>query len=131
MRSHGVRTLAAWRLGRGCNHFRVLDVIGYPDDAAVPSNRPDPTFGFENCSLAPGRCGDMLIAFAGSERPFNVALQQRSEWLFGLPLGMLWGERLNAIERKQELEIHRLLGPERAVVVERRDALGNRPSHRS
>ena len=32
MRANGVRTLAAWCLGRGCNHFRVLDVSGYPDD---------------------------------------------------------------------------------------------------
>ena len=27
MRAKGVRTLAAWCLGRGCNLFRVLDVI--------------------------------------------------------------------------------------------------------
>jgi hypothetical protein len=26
MRANGVRTLAAWCLGRGCNRFRVLDV---------------------------------------------------------------------------------------------------------
>jgi hypothetical protein len=32
MRANGVRTLAAWRLGRGCNYFRVLDVSDYPDD---------------------------------------------------------------------------------------------------
>jgi hypothetical protein len=25
MRANGVRTLAAWCLGRGCNHFRVLN----------------------------------------------------------------------------------------------------------
>ena len=29
MRANGVLTLAAWRLGRGCNHFRALDVSGY------------------------------------------------------------------------------------------------------
>jgi len=37
MRANGVRKLAAWRLGRGCNHFRVLDVSGYPGDVPVPS----------------------------------------------------------------------------------------------
>jgi hypothetical protein len=37
MRANGVRTLAAWCLGRGCNHFRALDVSNYPDDEAVPS----------------------------------------------------------------------------------------------
>jgi hypothetical protein len=26
MRANGVRTLAAWCLGRGCNHCRVFDV---------------------------------------------------------------------------------------------------------
>jgi hypothetical protein len=26
MRANGVRALAAWCLGRGCYHFRVLDV---------------------------------------------------------------------------------------------------------
>jgi len=40
MRENGVRTLAAWCLGRGCNHFRVLDVSGYPDDLPVPSFGP-------------------------------------------------------------------------------------------
>jgi hypothetical protein len=37
IRANGVRTLAAWCLGRNCNHYRVLDVSGYPDDLAVPS----------------------------------------------------------------------------------------------
>ena len=32
MRANGVRTLAAWCLGRGCNRHRVLDVSGYPDE---------------------------------------------------------------------------------------------------
>jgi hypothetical protein len=40
MRANGVRTLAAWYLGRGCDHFRVLDVSGYPDDVPVPSFGP-------------------------------------------------------------------------------------------
>ena len=36
---------------------------------------------------------------------------------------MLRRQRLHAIEDEEGLEIHRLLGPERAVVVERGDAL--------
>jgi hypothetical protein len=40
MRANGVRTLAAWCLGRGCNHYRVLDVSGYLDDLPVPSLGP-------------------------------------------------------------------------------------------
>ena len=39
MRANGVLTLAAWCLGRGCDHFRVLDVSGYPDDARLPASK--------------------------------------------------------------------------------------------
>src|ERR1035437_4942592 len=39
MRANGERTLAAWCLGRGCNHFRVLDVSGNSDHMPVPSIR--------------------------------------------------------------------------------------------
>jgi hypothetical protein len=35
MRANGVRTLAEWCLVRGCDHFRLLDVSGYPDDVPV------------------------------------------------------------------------------------------------
>jgi len=35
MRANGVCTLAVWCLGRGCHHFRILDVSGYPDDMPV------------------------------------------------------------------------------------------------
>jgi len=40
MRENGVGTLAAWCLGRGYNHYRVLDVSAYPDDLPVPSFGP-------------------------------------------------------------------------------------------
>jgi hypothetical protein len=36
---------------------------------------------------------------------------------------MLWRERLYSINREGELKINRLLGPERAVIVEGCDAL--------
>jgi hypothetical protein len=42
MRANGVRTLAAWCLGRDCNHFRVLDVSTYADEVPVPSFGPRP-----------------------------------------------------------------------------------------
>jgi hypothetical protein len=35
MRANGVRTLAAWCLGRGCNHSSILTVDGYPDEMLV------------------------------------------------------------------------------------------------
>ena len=39
---------------------------------------------------------------------------------------MLRAKRLDAVQREEELDIHRLLGPQRAVVVERGNALGGR-----
>jgi hypothetical protein len=35
MRANGVRTLAAWCLGRGCNHQHTIDVSAHPDDGPV------------------------------------------------------------------------------------------------
>jgi hypothetical protein len=53
MRANGMRTLAAWCLGRGCIHFRVLDESGYPDDVAAPE--------FRACGCAQLRhCGQKL-----------------------------------------------------------------------
>ena len=65
-----------------------------------------------------------MAVLAASQRGLHVALEQRGERLLVLPLRMLRRERLHAVEREEQLEIHRLLGPERAVVVERGDALG-------
>ena len=67
-----------------------------------------------------------IAVLAAGERAFHVALEQRGERLLVLPLRMLRRERLHAVEREEQLEIHRLLGPERAVVVEGGDALGRR-----
>ena len=64
--------------------------------------------------------------FPAGERAFHVALEQRGEGFLVFPLRMLRRERLHAVEREEKLEIHRLLAPERAVVVERGDALGDR-----
>jgi hypothetical protein len=52
MRANGVRTLAAWCLGRGCNHHRVLDVSAYADDLPVPIVRPEAAV---RALQAPGR----------------------------------------------------------------------------
>ena len=60
--------------------------------------------------------------FAAGERAFHVALEQRGKRLLVLPLGCCGASTFDAVEREEELEIHRLLGPERAVVVERGDA---------
>jgi hypothetical protein len=49
---------------------------------------------------------------------FDVTFQQRGERLLCFPLRVLGCECLYAIEREQQLEIHGLLGPECAIVVE-------------
>src|ERR1035437_8957002 len=41
MRANCVRTLAAWCLGRGCDHFWVVDVSAYPDYLPAPSFGPN------------------------------------------------------------------------------------------
>ena len=38
IRANGVRTLAAWYLGRSCNHRQILGVSGSADD--LPGNAP-------------------------------------------------------------------------------------------
>ena len=43
-----------------------------------------------------------------------------------LPFRVLWRHGLNAVEGERDLEIDRLLGPQRSVIVERRDTLGKR-----
>jgi hypothetical protein len=40
MRTNGLRTLATWCLGRGCNHYFILEVSSYRDDLPVPSFDP-------------------------------------------------------------------------------------------
>jgi len=40
IRANGVRSLAVWCGGRGCNHQAVLDVSAFPDDVPVPMFGP-------------------------------------------------------------------------------------------
>src|SRR5476649_1893527 len=56
----------------------------------------------------------------------HVAFEYRLEGLLVLPLRMQGCHRLDTFEHEGKLEIHRLLGPQGAVVVEHRDALGRR-----
>ncbi len=61
--------------------------------------------------------------FAGRSHCLHVAVQHGLERLFGLPAGVLRRQLLDAIENEGELDVHRLLDPERAVIVEGCDAL--------
>ncbi len=40
MRANGVRTLAIYCGGRGCNHHRIIDASAYSNDVPVPSFGP-------------------------------------------------------------------------------------------
>jgi hypothetical protein len=58
-----------------------------------------------------------------SEQRLHVARKHSCEGLLLFPFWMLRGERLYPVNGEGELEIDRLLGPERAVVVESSNAL--------
>ena len=68
--------------------------------------------------------------FVGGEKGLHVALEHGLERLLFLPLGVLRREGLDAVEGEGLRKIHRLLGPQRAVVVEGGDALGHRHKSR-
>jgi hypothetical protein len=56
--------------------------------------------------------------FAAGKERFEVALDRGLERLFLFPLRMLRRERLHPVDGKKELEIGRLLAPQRSVVIE-------------
>ena len=56
----------------------------------------------------------------------QIVVERGLERLLVLPVRMLIGQRFHPIQRKRKLHIHRLLAPQRAVVVEGRDALRHR-----
>src|SRR4051812_50171402 len=63
---------------------------------------------------------------AAGERCLDVALEERGEGFLVLPFGVLGRERLDPVDREEELVGERLLAPGRAVVVEGGDALVGR-----
>ena len=63
---------------------------------------------------------------AGGGQRLQVAVEHGLERLLVLPVRVLRRERLDAVEDEGELDVHRLLDPQRAVVVEGRDALSRR-----
>ena len=69
-------------------------------------------------------CQQALLALVGQR--LLVAGEERLERLLAFPFRMLRRHRLDAVEREGGLEIDRLLAPQRAVIVEHRDALSGR-----
>jgi hypothetical protein len=71
-----------------------------------------------------GYDGQQLFAHDGER--LGIAFDHCLERLLALPVRVLRCQRSHPIDRKGELDIDRLLGPQRAVVVEGCDALGCR-----
>ena len=119
------------QVGEQLEH-RLVDHLGVgPIEARVPRGR-DPVADDlrrtrrSSCPRASPPPSPAIAFSPPRERALHVAGEERLEGLRGLPLGMLRRQRLHAVEREGELEVDRLLGPERAVVVEDGDALGGR-----
>jgi hypothetical protein len=70
-------------------------------------------------------------ALAGFRHSPYVSVQDRLERIRIVPFRMQGSERLDAIEGEGHLGVHRLFGPKRAIVIERRDAIGWRDKIRS
>jgi hypothetical protein len=64
--------------------------------------------------------------FARCHDALDIASQHGLVRPLLLPLGMLGGHRLDAIEREGKLKVIRLFAPQRAVVVEHGNPLGRR-----
>ena len=115
------------QIGEQLQH-RLVDQLGVgPLPAAVARGR-DPVrddlleLGGRHAGM---RRGDDLhqAPFAGCGQRFHVAFEHGLERLLVLPARVLRRQRLDAVEREGELDIHRLLDPQRAVIVEGGDAL--------
>jgi hypothetical protein len=84
-------------------------------------------------------CNDLEESlFAAGRNRLHVTFDDALERLRVFPLGMFGRQRSHAVEREEQLKVHHLLRPERAVVVEDGDALGDghevrsaRPCHSS
>ena len=74
-----MQTLAAWCLGRGCDHFQVLDVSAYSDDLPVPGGasrwRKRPRL-----TNVPKTCLPILIIPGKSTMPSTINLQLIGVW---------------------------------------------------
>ena len=86
------------------------------------------------CCFSTGGGFHEPVAMMISARPFSpgcnqrlhVAVEHGFERLLCFPLRMMRRKRFHAVEGKRKLEIDWLFGPERSVVIERRDALRDR-----
>ena len=119
------------QIGQQLQH-RLVDELGVgPVEAdGRARSRSSREAIFANSSVVMPAC----VAAISSIRPFSpeaasACMSPSSTALKGcvvVQFGLLWRQRLHTVEDEGELDIHRLLDPQRAVVVERGDALVGR-----
>ena len=117
------------QIGQHFQH-RLVDQFGVgPLEPRVPGGREPVLDDLSNSSVvipAWRRHDDLdQRRLSAGQHGLQVALEKRLERLLVLPFGMLRRQRLDAVEGERELDVDRLLAPQRAVVVEHGDALGD------
>jgi hypothetical protein len=116
-------------IGKELDH-RFVDELSIGVVEAAVAGPGDPV-GDGLLELFIGHAGagrdDQLVdaLLAGGEDCFHIAFEDALEGLFCLPLGMLGGHLPDTVEGEDELGVERRLDPERAVVVEGGDAVGD------
>jgi hypothetical protein len=73
-----------------------------------------------------GRQNLQKSGFAQRRQRLAIILEHGLERLLLFPFRVLGGQRLDPIDGKHDLDVHRLLGPQRAIVVEGGNALVGR-----
>ena len=111
---------------------RLVDHLGVAPAGLRMSSGSDPV-GDDRCRTPPSSCrrGSPSIISTrpcspSASAPFMSPLSTEAKGSWCRPFRMLRRQRPDAVEDEERLEVHRLLGPEVAVVVERGNALGER-----
>ncbi|MCY1344843.1 hypothetical protein D9M69_308900 [compost metagenome] len=125
----GLEAVAA-QVGEQFQH-RLVDHLGVRLLALRVSGLGQPGLGagaeLLGADAGVGGADDLDQPFhAAGREGFAIALEHRLERLLLLPFRVLGGQALDFVEGEQHLEVHRLLAPQRAVVVEHGNALGGR-----
>src|SRR6266404_3539515 len=118
------------QIGEDLQHGLINEVCVGPVEARMAGGREplsDDSGKFFGAHAAMAHRHDLHEALlTRSEQRLLVARKHSCEGLLLFTFWMLRGERLYPVNGEGELEINRLLGPERTVIVERRDALFDR-----
>ena len=115
------------QIGQQLEHGLVDEVgVAALEALVLGGGEPSPTIFWNSAGDMPAwvamtSSSDSLLAGCGHR--LHVAFEHGLEGLLVLPFGVLGRHALHAVERESELHIHRLLDPQRAVIVEGGDAV--------